>query len=115
VQQNLYQPVQDFIDRMSAPPNPKGPLYPPPPIQIALQAIGGFVDQRFLGGKITQTAQRIHSVVETFLARHPSLQSGWNIARNTLEFGNGFVSQILDDATIGLYGRLTRLQWSTSI
>jgi len=114
VQRKIVQPDQDFIDCISAPPNPKGALYPSSRIQIAsttLQFIGSIVDQKVFGGRVTQTVRQLGASTDRFLNAHPEVHTAWNIVRNAADFAGGFLAQSLDDMSFGLYGRLTHLQW----
>ncbi len=113
VQEKVVQPVQAFAQRLTEPPNPSGPLFPK--LQTAttvLQGAGLLLDQAISGGHLTQSALTWRERVSTFVHDRPSLQTAANVFGNLIDFGLGLSSQVLDDVSFGLYGRLTGIAWS---
>ncbi len=113
VQEKVVQPVQAFAQRLTEPPNPSGPLFPK--LQTAttvLQGAGLLLDRAVFGGRLTQSALTWRERVSTFVHDRPSLQTAANVFGNLIDFGLGLSSQVLDDVSFGLYGRLTGIAWS---
>lgn len=113
VQQKIVQPMQNFAARWSEPPNPSGPLYPKLHTATTLLQAGGYLlDRTLFNGRLTQAALGWRERANHFVESRPALQTALNVTRNLADFGMGFASQVADDFSFGLYGRLTGIAWS---
>ena|GEM_PF-1897674 len=100
VDEKIVQPVQYFGYVMESDPNPKGNLFGQGGITVAnnvLSIMGSFVDEKVLNGKLSEFKQTFRTPL--------------NVLSNSLDLLAGAGAQLLDNSSLGLFGKLTGIQW----